>query len=185
MNTFTALAGAGLLLAGSAAFAQDVPGTAHTHSAPDPAAPTETATDTGASADTMASDPAVPGDTIAAEADPMADAELPTASQTADPTTSAPTNSTPATTAQAGVTAPEVAFTDAEIESFAAAALEIQNLQGDEATKQEQAATIVANAGIAPETFNAIGQAMQSDPAIAERVQLAAGGMQSAAQPES
>ena len=46
------------------------------------------------------------------------------------------------------------------------------------AAKQEQAAKIVADSGIDPKTFNAIGSAMQSDPAVAKRVQLAAADMQ-------
>ncbi|MXO47683.1 DUF4168 domain-containing protein [Erythrobacter vulgaris] len=69
-------------------------------------------------------------------------------------------------------------FSDAEIESFAAAALKIQSLNGDEAAKQQQAADIVAQSGIDPETFNAIGTAMQTDPALADRVRTAAAEMQ-------
>ncbi len=68
-------------------------------------------------------------------------------------------------------------FTDAEIESFAEAAVEIQELRGnatlDDAAKQQQAATIVADAGIDAETYNAIGAAMKTDPEVAQRVQLA------------
>ncbi|UVI39721.1 DUF4168 domain-containing protein [Qipengyuania spongiae] len=69
-------------------------------------------------------------------------------------------------------------FSDTEVRSFAAAAIEIQNLAGEEAAKQEQAAQIVANAGIDAETFNAIGTAMQTDPELAQRVQLAAAELQ-------
>lgn len=68
-------------------------------------------------------------------------------------------------------------FSDAEIAGFAEAMLGIRELQADSAldatAKQEQAGAIVAEAGIDPRTFNAIGQAMQSDPEIAQRVQLA------------
>ena len=69
-------------------------------------------------------------------------------------------------------------FSDTEVKSFAAAAIEIQNLSGEEAAKQAQAAQIVANAGIDAETFNAIGIAMQTDPELAQRVQLAAAELQ-------
>ena len=69
-------------------------------------------------------------------------------------------------------------FIDADIESFAAAALKIQGLTGDAATKQQQAAEIVTQSGIDPQTFNAIGAAMQTDPALAARVQTAAAAMQ-------
>ena len=70
-------------------------------------------------------------------------------------------------------------FTDTQVKSFAAAVVEIQTLSGDEAAKQQQAAQIVANSGLDAETFNAIGTAMQTDPALAQRVQLAAAEVQS------
>lgn len=74
--------------------------------------------------------------------------------------------------------AADATFSDAEIESFAGAALKIEALTGDEATKQQQAAEIVTRSGIDPETFNAIGTAMQTDPALAERARTAAASMQ-------
>ena len=72
----------------------------------------------------------------------------------------------------------ETAFTDGEIASFAAAAIKIQALEGDAATKQQNAAQIVAQSDLDAETFNAINAAMQSDPEVAKRVQLAAAALQ-------
>lgn len=69
-------------------------------------------------------------------------------------------------------------FTDAEIDGFAAAALKIQSLGGDAATKQQQMTEIVAQSGIDTETFNAISQAMQTDADLAKRVQVAAAKLQ-------
>lgn len=83
----------------------------------------------------------------------------------------------PAAEATAETTA-EVSFTDAQIASFAAAAIEIQALEGDAAAKQQGAAEIVAKSDIDAETFNAISVAMQSDPEVANRVQLAAAALQ-------
>jgi hypothetical protein len=43
----------------------------------------------------------------------------------------------------------------------------------DETQKQTQMVAIVQSEGLDPETFNAIGAASQSDPAVQERVQIA------------
>ncbi len=158
MNKFTALAGTGLLLAGSAAFAQD------TSSPADPADPLPDA----ATSAPMDSAP------VTEQAAPAGELPADSAAQS--------TSSAPELSAEAAPATGEAAFTDAQIQSFAAAALEIQNLTGDDAAKQEQAAAIVAQSGIDAATFNAIGQAMQTNPEVAERVQLAAAGMQG--QPE-
>lgn len=84
-----------------------------------------------------------------------------------------------AISAEASVeTAAEANFTDAQIKSFAAAALEIQALEGDDAAKQQGAAEIVAKSDIDAGTFNAISVAMQNDPEVAKRVQLAAAALQ-------
>ncbi|MGB3472398.1 MAG: DUF4168 domain-containing protein [Erythrobacter sp.] len=72
----------------------------------------------------------------------------------------------------------ETSFTDQEIEGFAAAALKIQALDADPATKQQEAAQLVAESGIDTETFNAISRAMQSDPEVAKRVQIAGAELQ-------
>ena len=168
MRKFTMLAGASLLLIGGAAAAQDVQGP----------------TDTGAPVDATDSSVAA-GDASADATLPEADAGLPEAGAAPESTlpeadTTTPDTSAGATTSDTEVMAEAQAFTDAEIQSFAAAALELQNLQSEGAASQEQAASIVASSGLDAETFNAIGQAMQSDPEVAERVQLAAAEIQGA-----
>ena len=103
--------------------------------------------------------------------------------QTADPATTMPAQEAPAqdapTSPAMGEQSADTEFTDTQVKSFAAAVVEIQPLSGDEAAKQQQAAQIVANSGLDAETFNAIGTAMQTDPALAQRVQLAAAEVQS------
>ena len=100
--------------------------------------------------------------------------------QTADPATTMPAQEAPAQDAPASrEQSADAEFTDTQVKSFAAAVVEIQTLSGDEAAKQQQAAQIVANSGLDAETFNAIGTAMQTDPALAQRVQLAAAEVQS------
>ncbi len=64
-------------------------------------------------------------------------------------------------------------FTDEQVDTFAAVNTRIKALQGDDAAKQAQAEAIVAEAGLDTATFNAMMRAAQSDPAFAERVQLA------------
>lgn len=73
-------------------------------------------------------------------------------------------------------------FTDAEITAFASAAMEIRAMQEDtvqdEAARDEtvmraEAEAIVARHGLDPDTYNAIGNAAQRDPAVATRVQEA------------
>ena len=72
----------------------------------------------------------------------------------------------------------QASFSDTEVESFATAALEIQDLRSDtsldDAAKQEMVPEVLADAGIDPQTYSAIGEAMQTDPELARRVQLAA-----------
>lgn len=68
----------------------------------------------------------------------------------------------------------DTTFTDAEIESFAKAAIKLQESGANPATNPEEATQIVTESGIDAATFNAISQAMQTDPEIAERVQVAA-----------
>ena len=68
-------------------------------------------------------------------------------------------------------------FTEAQIDSYVTAAIEVQEMQADttldDAAKQERASAILAQSGLDPRTFNAISDAVQTDPEIAERVQLA------------
>lgn len=86
-----------------------------------------------------------------------------------------------------------VAFTDAEIASFVEAAIAMRAAQAELAgdagataeTRQAKAMEVLGAAGIAPATYNAIGEAMQSDPALAQRVQLALGARTQAADPDS
>lgn len=65
-------------------------------------------------------------------------------------------------------------FTDDQVEAFARSAAAIRALPGaDGPEKQQQARDIVAAHGITAQTYNAIGTAMQSDTALAARVQIA------------
>lgn len=110
------------------------------------------------------------------------------ASTSAAAQTASPEAGKPAATAQSPVAANDTsanvapenhtgAFTDAQIESYAKAQVEVQQLRADPAldtaTKQARAAEIVAASGLDTATFNAITQATRSDAAVAERVQLA------------
>ena len=103
-----------------------------------------------------------------AQTAPMPEATPPAA----ETTTPAPDATTPATT---------TAFTDAEIESFASAALKIQELEGKASVTQEQLSQIVTESGLEPATYVAILQAMKNDEALAQRVQIAATALQSKA----
>ncbi|WP_192035189.1 DUF4168 domain-containing protein [Halomonas sp. YLGW01] len=90
--------------------------------------------------------------------------------------------------AQAQAAAPATDFSDETLQQFADASQEIasvsreytERLQGaeDEAAKQkirmeanEEMVTIVEDSGLEVSTFNAIGQAIQQDPALMQRVQ--------------
>lgn len=95
-------------------------------------------------------------------------------SEDAETTTEAPADATMPADQTAQATAQDASFTDAEIQGFAAAALKIQALDADPATKNEKVAEVVAQSGIDAETFNAIAAAMKSNPEVAERVQVAA-----------
>ncbi len=92
----------------------------------------------------------------------------------------APVQTAPVPPSEAPGTARE--FSDTEIASFAAAALQIRALRNDqsldEAARRAQAQTIVTSEGLDPRTYTAIGQAAQADPAIAQRVQLAIADLQ-------
>ena len=93
------------------------------------------------------------------------------------PDATAPAEASPPAAASAS-------FTDEQVEGFAEAAIGMRAIAADasldEAGKQAKAVELVAEAGIDPQTFNAIGQAMQSDVALAERVQVAAAAKQAA-----
>ncbi|MGB3795305.1 MAG: DUF4168 domain-containing protein [Alteraurantiacibacter sp.] len=83
--------------------------------------------------------------------------------------------------ADPAVPASEVAsnFTDEEITAFVGAAMKIREIDPsqtpDAADRQTQAEGILAEHELDPETYNAISVAAQSDPVVAQRIQLAIG----------
>ncbi|GGD59476.1 DUF4168 domain-containing protein [Erythrobacter arachoides] len=91
--------------------------------------------------------------------------------------------------AETSVTA-ATAFTDEQVDSFVDAAVAMRAAQAEIAAdatvtaeaRQARALEVLAQAGIEADTYNAIGAAMQSDPAVAQRVQLALGARAQAAQ---
>ena len=93
--------------------------------------------------------------------------------------------------AEAAVTAEPAAttFTDEQIATFVEAAIAMRAAQAEAAAdatltaeaRQVKALEVLAEAGIEAETYNAIGEAMQADPAVAQRVQLALGARAQAA----
>ena len=80
------------------------------------------------------------------------------------------------------------AFSDEEINSFAVAAMAMRDLRADETldevARQARAEAIVAEAGLDVATYRAIGNAAQTDPAVAMRVQEAVNAMQGGTSPE-
>ena len=81
---------------------------------------------------------------------------------------------------QMGEAEADAMFSDSEIELFTSAALKLQALEGGPAANQEEAAAIVSESGIDRQTFNAISEAMRTDPKVVERVQAAAAELRSA-----
>lgn len=92
------------------------------------------------------------------------------------------------TTAPYETQAPDTNFSDQQLQQFATAAQELSTMSGeysqrleqaeDEATQQaireeanNEMVEVVENSGLDIETFNAIGQAAQNDPALAQRIQ--------------
>ncbi len=88
----------------------------------------------------------------------------------------AATPATPAT--PAAPSAGASTYSDADIKQFAAAAVAVTKIQSDttisEADKQPKMLAALQASGIAPEKFNAIGQAAATDPALQQRIQAAA-----------
>jgi hypothetical protein len=85
-------------------------------------------------------------------------------------------------------TAPAAAgFTDAEVTSFARAALAVDKVNKDTAIpaadKGKRLADAVTGAGLAPERYNAIATAQSSDTALQKRIQDALVAEQQAAAP--
>lgn len=68
-------------------------------------------------------------------------------------------------------------FSEAQIDSYVSAAIAVQEMQADSsldaAAQQARAGSILAEVGLDPSTFNAISDAVKSDPAVAQRVQIA------------
>lgn len=98
----------------------------------------------------------------------------------AQTTQSSPAPATPDASAQTTPAAPQAngPVTDAEVDQFATAALEVEKIRKDTATpdadKGAKMAAAATGAGLTAERFNAIGQAMQSDPLLNKRIQMAA-----------
>ncbi|MCD2323178.1 DUF4168 domain-containing protein [Sphingomonas sp. IC-56] len=84
----------------------------------------------------------------------------------------APQQAAPATGAASAT------VSETEVRQFAGAALTITRAQKDatvsEDDRNKKAAEAVAASGIAPDRFNAIAQAMQTDSALKQRIQTAA-----------
>lgn len=108
--------------------------------------------------------------------DASATAQQPSATSQAPSTTPAP--QTPSGTAPAGAT-----YSDAEIDQFAKAVLAVQKIQQDTTAsatdKQTKMAAAVQAAGLTPQKFNEIASASNADPALMQRIQVAAGKVQS------
>ncbi|AKH42949.1 hypothetical protein FHS61_003143 [Altererythrobacter atlanticus] len=68
-------------------------------------------------------------------------------------------------------------FTDQQIDGFAEAVVQIQDVAADttleQADKKSRMAAIVDEAGLDPQTFNAISKAVQSDTELQQKVQMA------------
>ena len=107
---------------------------------------------------------------------PSATAQPPAPSQGS--TTAAAPQAAPSGTAPAGTS-----YSDAEIDQFAKAVLAVQKIQEDTAIsateKQAKMAAAVQAAGLTAEKFNEIASASNADPALMQRIQAAAGKVQS------
>ena len=157
MRTVFTIASAALLLTGTSAMAQDTTGASPmTGDVPEAAPPPVDAQTTEV--------PSATTDDFGAPADEGLGA---------DATQPAPMGPEAAPMPDAG----GAEFSDAQITGYVSAAMGVQELQADttldDAAMQAQAATILADSGLDPETFNAISDAVRTDPAVAERVQLA------------
>jgi hypothetical protein len=106
---------------------------------------------------------------------PAAFAQNTPPAQPATPAQAAPAPTTPAAPAT---------VTDAEVTQFATAALAVEKVRKDttiaDADKNTKMADAVKMAGLDPNRFNEIGQAMQADPALNKKIQAAAAAQQPA-----
>lgn len=88
-----------------------------------------------------------------------------------------PDTAPPADPAHDASPIPHAAFTDTQVAAFAAAAVAMRAVRADtsldDAGKRAQAEVIVMENGLDPETYQAIGNAAQEDPALASRIQQA------------
>ncbi|MET0308144.1 MAG: DUF4168 domain-containing protein [Sphingomonas sp.] len=91
----------------------------------------------------------------------------------------------PATPAQTAPAAPSAApgpVTDTEVTQFATAALAVEKIRKDttvaDADKNAKMADAVKMAGLDPNRFNEISQAMQGDPTLNKKIQAAAAAQQ-------
>lgn len=93
--------------------------------------------------------------------------------------------------AQEAATATEASasFSSTEVEQFAKAALAVQKINGDAALsaedKQAKMAAAVTDSGLSPARFNEIATASQSDQALMDQIQTAAGKLMQAAAAET
>jgi predicted amidohydrolase len=97
--------------------------------------------------------------------------------QPAQPAT--PAQAAPAPAAPAAAPGP---VTDTEVSQFASAALAVEKIRKDttvaDADKNTKMAEAVKTAGLDPNRFNEISQAMQADPALNKKIQAAAAAQQ-------
>jgi hypothetical protein len=140
------------MLAASAAQAQPSPDPAGGLPGPETATPTEPAIPAEPARPAPPADPT--SDTAATPAEPASPA------QPAQPTSLAATD-----------------VTDAEIDSFAMATVRLQEIAADATIradgKQQAMVAAVAEAGLDPAKYNAIGRAAQADPELRAKVQTA------------
>lgn len=104
---------------------------------------------------------------------------LPAHAQTAEQPAAPPAPAAPA--------APASSFSDSEVEQFASAAVNIQQIQQEPAgtteDKQTKMAGAVQQSGLTPQKFNEIAMASRSDSNLMQRIQAAAGKVAGTGQP--
>lgn len=105
----------------------------------------------------------------------------PALAQTSAPTPATAPDPSPAPSAAPPAAASETTsatITDAEVSSFAKAAIGVAKIRQDasvaDADKQPKMVAAIESAGLTPARFNQIAGVFQSDPAFKERVQKAA-----------
>jgi hypothetical protein len=90
--------------------------------------------------------------------------------------TTAPSGAAPASPPAAAAGATN--FSDADLQKFASAAIELNKIQSDAsvpaADKQPKMLAAVQASGMDPAKFNAIAEAAQSDPSLQQKIQAAA-----------